>query len=130
MRRIRIAQIGTNRYSHAPEIFTTLKLHPELLDLVGYALVEDERETCANKLKYFEGYPALTLEEILNDPTIEAVAVETDEIHLNKYAQMAADAGKHIHMEKPGSQNLADFERLIETMRKPKGISHGVYVPL
>ena len=128
MRKIRIAQIGMNRYSHAPEIFTTLKLHPELFDLVGYALVEDERETCAQKLKYFEGYPELTLEEILNDPTIEAVAVETDEIHLNKYAQMAADAGKHIHMEKPGSQNLADFERLIETMRKSQKVFHTGYM--
>lgn len=117
MKRIRIAQIGMNRYSHAPEVFYTLSQHPELFELVGYALVEDERETCADKLHFFDGYPELTLEEILNDPTIEAVAVETDEIHLTKYAQMAVDAGKHIHMEKPGSQNLADFERLIESAR-------------
>jgi len=117
MRKIRIAQIGMNRYSHAPEIFYTLKKRSDLFDLVGYALVEDERETCAHKLHFFDGYPELTLEEILNDPTIEAVAVETDEIHLNKYAQMAVEHGKHVHMEKPGSQNLADFERLIETVR-------------
>ena len=117
MRRIKIAQIGVNRYSHAPEVFHTLSIHPEIFDLVGYALVEDERETCQDKLKRFEGYPELTLEEILNDPTIEAVAVETDEIHLTKYAQMAAEHGKHIHMEKPGSQDLASFEKLIETVR-------------
>lgn len=117
MRKIRIAQIGMNRYSHAPEIFHTLKKRSDLFELVGYALVEDERETCAHKLHFFEGYPELTLEEILNDPTIEAVAVETDEIHLTKYTQMAAEHGKHIHMEKPGSQSLADFERLIETVR-------------
>ena len=128
MKRIRIAQIGMNRYSHAPEVFTTLKLHPEVFELVGYALVEDERETCAHKLKFFDGFPELSLDEILNDPTIEAVAVETDEIHLNKYAQMAADAGKHIHMEKPGSQNLADFERLIDTMRKSEKVFHTGYM--
>ncbi len=121
MKPIRIAQIGINRHSHAPEIIHTIGIHPELFELVGYALVEDERETCADKLEKYgwrEKYRELTLEEILNDPTIEAVAVETDEIHLLKYAQMAADAGKHIHMEKPGSQNLADFERLIETVRR------------
>jgi len=129
MRKIKIAQIGMNRYSHAPEIFHTMRIHPELFDLVGYALVEDERETCAAKIeKFFAGYPELTLEEILNDPTIEAVAVETDEIHLTKYAQMAADAGKHIHMEKPGSQNLADFERLIETVRKNGKVFHIGYM--
>ncbi len=118
MKKIKIAQIGINRYSHAPEIFTTLSLHPELFELVGYALVEDERETCAEKIeKYYAGYPELTLEEILCDESIEAVAVETDEIHLFKYAQMAAEHGKHIHMEKPGSQDLAAFEKLIETVR-------------
>ena len=103
MKKIKIAQIGMNRYSHAPEIFTTMKIHPEVFDLVGYAVVEDERETCTEKInRYFAGYPELSLDQILADPTIEAVAVETDEIHLLRYAQMAADAGKHIHMEKPG----------------------------
>lgn len=128
MRKIRIAQIGMNRYSHSAEIFHTLKGLPEAFDIAGYALVEDERETCAHKLKCFEGYPELTLEEILNDSTIEAVAIETDEIHLNKYAQMAADAGKHVHMEKPGSQNLATFEHLIDTMRKSEKIFHTGYM--
>ena len=128
MKPIRIAQIGMNRYSHAPEIFHTMKIHPELFELVGYTLVEDERETCADKLHWFEGYPELTLEEILNDSTIEAVAVETDEIHLTKYAQMAADHGKHIHMEKPGSQNLAEFERLIETVKKNGKVFHTGYM--
>ena len=117
MKPIRIAHIGLNRYSHSNEIFYTMAQHPELFEIVGYTIVEDERETCAEKLKSLEGYPELTLEEILSDPTIEAVTVETDEIHLNKYAQMAVDAGKHVHMEKPGSQNLAEFERLIESAR-------------
>ena len=129
MRKIRIAQIGMNRYSHAPEIFETMKLYPEVFDLVGYAVVEDERETCADKIeKYFAGYEELSVEEILNDPTIEAVAVETDEIHLLKYAQMAADAGKHIHMEKPGSQCLEDFEKLIGTMRETGKVFHVGYM--
>ena len=129
MKKIKIAQIGMNRYSHAPEIFHTMRIHPEVFDLVGYAVVEDERETCAEKInKYFAGYPELTLEEILGDPSIEAVAVETDEIHLLKYAQMAADAGKHIHMEKPGSPDLAAFEQLIETMRQNGKVFHTGYM--
>lgn len=129
MRKIRIAQIGINRYSHGPELFSTLKSHPELFDLVGYALVEDERETCAVNLeKYYAGYPELSLQEILEDPTIEAVTVETDENHLLKYARMAAEHGKHIHMEKPGSQSIEDFEALIETMRKTGKVFHMGYM--
>ncbi len=128
MRRIRIAQIGINRYSHGGEVFYTLTQLPDIFEIVGYALVEDERETCEKQLSVFDGYREMTLDEILNDPTIEAVTVETDEIHLLKYAQMAANAGKHIHMEKPGSQSLSAFERLIETMKKSGKVFHTGYM--
>ena len=96
MRKIRIAQIGTNRHSHAPEIFHTLTKFPEIFELVGYVLVEDERETCQRTLHWFEGYRELTLDEVLLDETIEAVTIETDEIHLTKYALLAAAHGKQI----------------------------------
>lgn len=128
MKKIRIAQIGMNRYSHAPEIFDTLKKRSDLFDIAGYALVEDERQTCSEKLRHFDGYPELSLDEILNDSSIEAVTVETDEIHLTRYAQLAAQHGKHIHMEKPGSQNLAEFERLIELVRQSGKVFHIGYM--
>ena len=128
MRKIRIAQIGVNQYSHGPEMFTNLTQLPEIFEVVGYALVEDERERCADKLHVFKGYPELTLDEILNDESIEAVTVEVDEIHLNKYTQMAVDAGKHIHMEKPGSQDLASFEKLIESVKRSGKVFHIGYM--
>ena len=43
--------------------------------------------------------------------------METDEIYCTKYALLAAKAGKHIHMEKPGGLELADFEELIATVK-------------
>ena len=128
MKKIRIAQIGMNRYSHGPDIFLTLKELPQVFDIAGYALVEDERETCANKLQVFDGYPELTLEKILSDPMIEAVAVETDEIHLLKYAALAAQHGKHIHMEKPGSPDLPAFEALIDAVRSSGKVFHIGYM--
>lgn len=118
MKPIKIAQIGMCRYIHGPQVFEALKNHPELFEVAGYALVENERETCAHRMACFEGCRELTLEEILNDPTIEAVTVETDEIHLTKYAQMAVDAGKHVFMDKPGSPSLPAFERLIESVKR------------
>ena len=128
MRKIRVAQIGVNRYSHGHSVFKTMKAMPELFEIVGYTWVEDEEKTCPNQLKYFDGYKRLTLEEILNDESIEAVAVETDEIHLLKYAQMAADKKKHIHMEKPGSQDLEAFEKLIDTVKKNNTVLHLGYM--
>ena len=118
MKKIKIAQIGTSKYSHGNDIWNTLHKHSALFEVVGYAFPENEREKFPNQMKAFEGYREMTVEEILNDPEIEAVAVETEEIYLTKYALMVAEAGKHLHMEKPGGRELAEFERLVSVLRE------------
>ena len=118
MKKIRIAQIGINEYSHGRDIFNTLKALPDEYEIVGYALVEDEKQKFAHILSAFDGYKELTLDQILNDPTIEAVTIETEEIHLTKYARLAAEHGKHIHMEKPGGACLAEFEEMLQAVEK------------
>ena len=128
MKKIRIAQIGVNRYSHALSIFNSLKTQPEIFDIAGYCLVEGEKERFEKELFVFNGYPELTLEEILNDPTIEAVTIETEEIHLTKYAIMAAEHGKMIHMEKPGGTSLEEFEKLISIVKEKKLVFHTGYM--
>ncbi|MBQ2756847.1 MAG: hypothetical protein IJF31_00020, partial [Clostridia bacterium] len=57
MRKIRIAHIGCNKNSHAPQIFTSLKEQSELFEIVGYTLPEDEGVTGgAERLAKFQGY--------------------------------------------------------------------------
>ena len=128
MKKIRIAQIGTNRYSHGNEIFKAFEANQDIFEIVGYALPEKERERLPSKVKVFCGYPELTVEQILEDKSIDAVIVETDEIYLTKYAIMAAEAGKHIHMEKPGGVSLCDFERLVNTVKKNGTVFHTGYM--
>ena len=128
MKKIRIAQIGVNRYSHALSIFNSLKTQPEIFDIAGYCLVEGEKERFEKELFVFNGYPELTLEEILNDPSIEAVTVETEEIHLTKYAIMAAEHGKMIHMEKPGGTSFEEFEKLIALVKEKNLVFHTGYM--
>ena len=128
MRKIRVAQIGTSVYSHGNEIFGTMKKHPELFDIVGYALPEGERQRFPQKMEAFGGYPEMTVEAILADKSIEAVVIETEEVYLTKYALMAARAGKHVHMEKPGGISLADFEELIGVVKASKTVFHTGYM--
>ena len=118
MKRIRIAQIGTSRNSHGNPIWKSLLKQSDIFEVVGYAFPENEREKFPSPSKAFDGYRELTVDEILNDPTIEAVAVETEEIYLTKYALAVAEAGKHLHMEKPGGTELCEFERLIGILRE------------
>lgn len=122
MKRIKIAQIGTSGNSHGNYIWNSLLKQTNLFEVVGYAFPENERKNFPNQAKAFDGYREMTVDEILNDPEIEAVTVETEEIYLTEYAIMAAKAGKHIHMEKPGGVDLARFEELIELVRA-KGLT-------
>ena len=128
MRKIKIAQIGTSTNSHGNDIFNTLKRNNDIFEIVGFALPENEREKFPKRMQDFEGYKELTLEEILNDPEIEAVTVETEETYLTKYALMAAEHKKNIHMEKPGGLSLVEFEKLIETVRRNKTVFHTGYM--
>jgi len=128
VRKIKIAQIGTSKNSHGNHIFRALKRNSDIFEIVGYHLPENEREKFPEKMSDFEGYKEMTLDEILNNPEIEAVTVETEEIYLSKYATLAAEHKKHIHMEKPGGVNLADFEKLIETAKNNKTVFHTGYV--
>ena len=116
-KKIKIAQIGTSQNSHGNLIWKSLLKQTDVFDVVGYAFPENEREKFLKKVTAFDGYREMTVEEILSDPEIEAVAVETEEIYLTKYAQMAATAGKHIHMEKPGGTDLRAFEELVATLK-------------
>lgn len=128
MRKIKIAQIGTSSNSHGSNIFGSLKRNSDIFEIAGYHLPENEREKFPERMSAFEGYKEMTLDEILNNPEIEAVTVETEEIYLTQYATLAAKHKKHIHMEKPGGVNLADFENLIQTVKNNKTVFHTGYM--
>ena len=128
MRKVKIAQIGTSRYSHGSVIFDTVKGLSEIFEIVGYAMPEGEREKFPERMDSFDGYCEMTVDEILSDQSIEAVIIETEEIYLTKYARLAVRAGKHIHMEKPGGLCEAEFEALIKEVKDGGKIFHTGYM--
>ena len=128
MKKIKIAQIGTSRNSHGNDIFRCLKDNSDIFEIVGFALPENEREKFPERIAEFEGYTELTVDEILNNPEIEAVTIETEEIYLTKYAAMAAKCGKHVHMEKPGGIDFVEFEKLIDTAKASDKTFHIGYM--
>ena len=130
MRKIKIAQIGTSEFSHGGQVFNSLSRNSDIFEIVGYVMPENECEKFASAMGKcsFEKYKELSLDEVLKNPEIEAVTIETEEIYITKYAQMAAEHKKHIHMEKPGGTNLADFEKLIDTVKKNKTVFHTGYM--
>lgn len=130
MKKIRIAQIGMG-HDHALMNLSAIKAFPDIFEFVGYAeVVEDEidnkwqkehrakqKENCACL-----GIKSYTVEELLAIPDLEAVTIETYDLNLVKYAQMAAERGLHVFMDKPGSQEMADFEKMLSTLKQKKKV--------
>lgn len=128
MKRIKVAMIGINFYSHGAQVWKKMISNPDVFEVAGYVLPENERAKYPSMMPMFEGYPELELDDVLNDPTIDAVVIETDEIYLTKYALMAARAGKAMHMEKPGGQDTRQFEQLVNEVKKTGVLWHLGYM--
>lgn len=117
MKKIKIAQIGTG-HDHAVPSIETLKLCNDIYELVGFAVVPEDngqigRLTYPATKDSYEGVKQMTVEEILNYPGLDAVAVETEDRALTKYAIMAAKKGLHVQMDKPGGIDDEEFDELI-----------------
>ncbi len=117
MKRIRIAQIGVT-HEHAPAVINSLKLRSDLFEIAG---VVDDTELCKDSPhmggsiqdEYYSGLPIKTMEEVLNDPTIEAVTVETANLMLTPVALQFMEKGIPIYMDKPGSPDLQLYKKLL-----------------
>lgn len=125
---IRVGLVGMNFHSHGPQIYKSILKQRELFEVAGYCLPENEREKYPEKVAFLADLPERPLEEMLADPTIDAMVIETDEIYLTKYALLAAKAGKHVHMEKPGGQDMGAFAEMIAAMRESGKVFHTGYM--
>ena len=126
MKKIRIAQIGIG-HDHASAIFDTLCTMKDDFEVVGYAKVpEDDVDSEWTKKQFeslhpvYQDYKEYTVEEILAMPDLDAVAIETFDLNLVKYAQMAADKGLHIHMDKAPGERVEAYEKLLATIKEKK----------
>src|SRR6266704_5627566 len=78
----------------------------------------DTREELARDLGEVYGVPwSARLEDVLEDPAVQAVYIAVPHDLHAEIAIKAAQAGKHILCEKPLSTNLADADRMIAAAR-------------
>lgn len=136
MRKIRIAQIGIG-HDHSSRVFQSMRNQPEIFDIAGYAFTREEEEYVPKQRDIREGYrfmdafngvPKRSIDELLNDDSIEAIVIETEEAQLTNYALMAAQKGKHIHMDKAGGFDLAQYRELIRTVKEKDLVFHTGYM--
>ncbi len=123
--KIRVAQIGTG-HDHAPMTFRSLRKLTEDFDVIGIAEPVEARLSRLQTGEY-KNAPQYTVEQLL-DMDLDAVAIETDEEYATEYAQLFADRGVAVHLDKPGSHGVASFEKLVKTLQAQKLPFHQGYM--
>lgn len=118
MKKIKIVQIGTGHDHAASNFYALTHELTDIFDIVGYVKLDSEVEIPESERWGYRGRPWMTLDEALAIPDLDAVIIETFDLELVKYAQMFADRGLHVFMDKPGSENVEDFERMLSTIKK------------
>jgi predicted dehydrogenase len=114
--RIRCGILGLG-HSHALDVLGVLK-RPEDFDLAGVVEPDAAVRAQVEKSPALRGVPWLEQAQLLSDETIKMIAVESTVPRLLEYAQAAADAGKHIHLDKPAGTSLPAFRALLDTMEQ------------
>ena len=76
--------------------------------------VVDTDGSAASAAASATGTPALTLEAVLADDDIGAVAVATPAVHHFPVARASLEAGKHVFVEKPLALDVAQAEELCD----------------
>ncbi|MCZ2151718.1 MAG: Gfo/Idh/MocA family oxidoreductase [Bryobacterales bacterium] len=112
--RIRIAFLGASHPHAAAKVLITLK-SPDW-ELVG--VCEPDRPVMARYAQ--AGVAELTRAQVLEDPSIQVIAVCSDVPHHAAGAKAALEAGKHIHWEKQPATNMAGFRAVLEVAARKK----------
>tara|TARA_R110002096_G_scaffold305388_11_gene500269 strand:- start:1128 stop:2204 length:1077 start_codon:yes stop_codon:yes gene_type:complete len=109
--RLKYLQIGVG-HAHATKIDT----YHDSDDWEVVGIVEEDPELLARARSdpRWNQFPFLTLEEGLNLPGLSAVGIETEIRDLLRYAQLAVDAGYHVHLDKPAGASLEEYSKLLE----------------
>lgn len=100
----------------------------DVFELVGYCLPENEKEVYPEIIELLKGYDELTLDEVLNNPKVEAVIIQTEEIYTSKYVKLAAAHNKHVHMEKAGGIDRGEFTEAVLAVKRSGKVFHIGYM--
>ena len=115
MKKLKIGQIGIG-HNHGEGKMLSVRKFPELFEVIGYAEENEEWVAKRGHLSAYKDLPRLSVEEILEKSDV--ILVECDVWNLTKTAKMCIDAGKHVHIDKPASGTLAEFEELLNLAKE------------
>jgi predicted dehydrogenase len=106
-----IGQIGSG-HAHAAGKMSALRSLTDLWQVAGLVEPETSLQATVTKKAPYNGLTLMTEEQLLSTPHLKAVAVETRVGSSCATALRCLQAGKHIHLDKPGSLDHAEFKTM------------------
>jgi predicted dehydrogenase len=110
-KKIRIGQIGT-AHAHAGGKMGAMRSLTDLFEVVGITESDAARRQSAERSPTYAELAWMTEDELLATPDLAAVAVETRIEDSASAALKCIRAGKHVHLDKPGALDHAEFKAL------------------
>ena len=118
--RLRVAQIGTT-HAHAEGKMMALRALPDLYEVVAVAETNFDRRRQLSGSKTFGDLKWLEVEDLLELPGLDVVLIETGIDEAPEMARRALAAGVHIHLDKPGARDHAEFAA-IRNLAEERGL--------
>jgi len=115
MKKIKIGQIGIG-HNHGQGKMLAVRKFPEMFEVVGYSESDEKHIKERSGYECYKGLQRMIEEELLKK--CDAILVECDVWNLTKTAQKCIDAGVHIHVDKPASGTLSEFEALLKSAKE------------
>ena len=112
--RVRIGFLGGS-HSHAGGKVDVVLANSDY-ELVG--MVEDAPEVRARYES--KGVRMMALDDMLGDPSIDAISVESPVRDHIRHASMVVDAGKHVHVEKPPATDVESLRSVLDAAQRKK----------
>jgi len=109
--RIRVGQIGT-KHGHASGKWEAVKKLAEHFELIGIVEADQTQKEMVQRTATYAGCNWLTMEQLLNEPGLQLVFIETEIDQLLNVAEKCLKAGMHIHLDKPAGASLDHFQRV------------------
>ena len=93
---------------------------------VAYVCDPDQNRAASAKAATHANHAVADLRQVLDDPSVDAIVIASCDHWHAPAAILAANAGKHVYVEKPCSHNLREGRLMIEAARRNKVVmQHG-----
>ncbi|QDU36984.1 Inositol 2-dehydrogenase [Maioricimonas rarisocia] len=117
MSRIKYGQIGVG-HAHAGKL--SVYRESDDYEVIGIVEPDPELRKRAENSPVFRDLPWMTAEELLNQPGLQVVGVETRIGDLLDTAEQCIAAGKHVHLDKPAGESFPQYQRILADAARQK----------